>query len=309
MQRIQYHGYGGPEEMRLEEFALPPLRAGQVLVRVKAASVNPFDWKLRAGEMKFMTGRAFPRAMGSDFAGVVEQVGADVTRLRAGQEVFGTARIKESGAFAPMLVTDGKLVAAKPAALSFEQAASLPIAAVTAWRGLMDKARLRTGQRVFVNGCTGNVGHVAVQLAKLAGAAVAGSCSGASEAYARELGVDPVIDYARETPSGLGKFDVVFDTAGTLSVPDGLALLEPGGVLLDINASLPRVLRGLLSRRYRMVFGNQTVETLEHLARLVAEGKLQLRLGRTAPLADAIALIADAERGRNPPGKAVILMG
>jgi NADPH:quinone reductase-like Zn-dependent oxidoreductase len=309
MMRIQYHRYGGPGEMRLEDYQLPPLQASQVQVRVRAASVNPFDWKVRSGVMKFMTGRVFPRAMGSDFAGVVEQVGAAVTRLRPGDEVLGTARIKESGAFAPVLVTDEKLVVRKPTSLSFEQAACLPIAAVTAWRGLFDKARIEAGQRVFINGCTGNVGQAAVQIARLAGASVAGSCSRANAPYARRLGVDPVFDYAGAGLSGVqDKFDVVFDTAGTLSIPAGLALLAPGGVLLDINTTLPKAVRGLFSSRYRMVFGSQTVETLEQVAKLAADGKLQFQIGCTVPLAQAIQGITEVENGRKPPGRAVILM-
>jgi NADPH:quinone reductase-like Zn-dependent oxidoreductase len=309
MKRIQYHRYGGPGEMRLEDYPLPPLQAGQVLVRVKAASVNPFDWKVRSGVMKLMTGRSFPRAMGNDFAGIVEQVGADVTRLRPGDEVFGAARLKESGAFAVKLVTDEKLVAHKPPGLSFEQAACLPIAGVTAWRGLVDKANLRAGQRVLVNGCSGGVGQFAVQIARERGATVTGTCSAAAAAHAKELGVDPVLDYRGVDLSRFnGSFDVVFDTAGTLPMATGLALLSPGGVMLDINATVPRLVRSLVTRRYKPVFGTQTVDTLEQVARLAADGKLRVQIGRTAPLEDAIRLISDVESGKKEPGRAVIVI-
>ncbi|SHJ41002.1 NADP-dependent oxidoreductase [Paraburkholderia terricola] len=152
MKRIQYHRYGGHDQMRLEEFTLEEPGTGQVVVRVKAASVNPVDWKVRNGVMKFMTGRRFPRAMGSDFSGVVEAVGQSVLRLKVGDEVLGTAPIKAGGAFADKLVVD-EFVVAKPHALSFEQAATLPIVGVTAWCGLVDKAQLKQGQSVFVHGC------------------------------------------------------------------------------------------------------------------------------------------------------------
>jgi len=180
MHRIQYHQYGGPETMRLEEFALPAPEAGEVAVAIKAASVNPIDWKLRQGQLKMMTGRAFPRGMGSDFAGVVSSVGPGVTQFQPGDEVFGIARLKESGAYAEAVVTLESFLALKPAELSFEQAALLPTGAVMAWNGLIERAELRKGQRVFVNGATGGVGEAVVQVARMLGASVAGSTGTAS---------------------------------------------------------------------------------------------------------------------------------
>jgi len=135
LKRIQYHRYGGPEEMRLETYDLPGPGGDEILVRVKASSVNPVDWKIRQGAMKLMTGRRFPRAMGTDFSGVVEQVGANVTRFRAGDEVFGTVPVKPSGAFAHALITKEKLAVNKPASISHEAAAALPVVGATAWRG------------------------------------------------------------------------------------------------------------------------------------------------------------------------------
>jgi NADPH:quinone reductase-like Zn-dependent oxidoreductase len=295
--------------MRLEAYQLPRLRAGQVLVCVKAASINPLDWKVRDGVMKFMTGRSFPRAMGSDFSGLVEEVGSGVTRLKPGDEVLGTAPLRESGAFAPRVVTNAKLVVSKPAGVSFEQAACLPIAAVTAWRGLIDKAKLRGGKRVFVNGCSGGVGQFAVQIARMSGASVAGSCSRAAASHAKQLGVDPVFDYTSDDLRSLkGKCDVVFDTAGTLSLDAGFALLAADGVMLDINTTPRKLVRGLFSRRYRIVFGTQSIDTLQQVTRLAADGKLQVQIGRTALLEDAIQLISDTESGRKVPGRSVIVM-
>ena len=132
MKRIQYRRYGGPGEMRLEAFELPSPGKNEIVVRVEAASVNPFDWKVRQGAMKFMVRAPFPRAMGTDFSGVVESVGAGVTRFHAGDEVLGTAPSAPAGAFAEKLITEEKLVVAKPATLSFEEAAALPVVGVTA---------------------------------------------------------------------------------------------------------------------------------------------------------------------------------
>lgn len=310
MKRIQYYRYGGPAEMQWEHYELPKLKPQQILVRVKAASVNPVDWKVRNGMMKFMTGKAFPRAMGTDFSGVVESVGSAVTKMRTGDEVFGTVPFKPSGAFAERLVTDAKLVAKKPPSLSFEQAACLPVAGVTAWCGLVGKAKVRVGQTVFINGCSGGVGQAAVQIARSLGVSVAGSCGTDSIEEARRLGVDPVLDYTKQTPSNLAKkFDVLFDTAGTMSIKDGLALLVPGGVMLDINPTLPKFFQGLLSPRYKLVFGNQSEEVLQTLANLAAAGKLKFFIGKTASLDTAIQLITDQEQGKKVRGKTVIVMG
>lgn len=176
MKRIQYHRYGGPATMKLEEFELGEPGTGQIVVRPKAASANPVDWKIRNGVMKFLTGYRFPRAMGSDFTGVIEAVGPAVTRIKVGDEVLGTVSMKNGGAFADKLIADEKLVVVKPRALSFVQAAALPIVGATARCGLIDKAQLKPGQSVFIHGCLGGVGRAAAQLAMALGANVVGSC-------------------------------------------------------------------------------------------------------------------------------------
>ena len=157
MKRIQHDRYGGPETMQLADFELAEPGAAQVAVKVQFASIQPIDWKLRRGDLKILTGRSFPRGMGSDFSGTVLAVGAGVSRLKPGDAVFGMARLKESGAFAEAVVTSETFVARKPPDVSFEQAACLSTAGVMAWMGLIDKAHLVAGQRVFVNGCTGAV--------------------------------------------------------------------------------------------------------------------------------------------------------
>jgi NADPH:quinone reductase-like Zn-dependent oxidoreductase len=309
MRRIQYSAYGGPEVMRLEDYEPRSPGPGEIRVRVKAAAINPVDWKVRAGVMKFMTGRSFPRAMGSDFAGVVEHVGEKVGRIKVGDEVFGTASLKSAGAFAPVVVTQEKLVALKPKHLSFEHAACLPIAGVTAWRGLFEKAKVRMGQRVFVNGCAGGVGQAAVQIAKSFGATVAGSCSQASIAFAQRLGIDAIVDYARDDLTRLqGNFDVVFDTAGTLPLASGFALLAKDGVMVDINPTAGKLLRGLFSSRYKALIGATSIETLDALARLTATGKFTMYIGRTASLEESLQLLSDLELGKRPQGRAVIVM-
>lgn len=159
MKRIQYTQYGGPEQMRLDNFELATPGKGELAVRVQFAAINPIDWKLRQGVMKIVTGKAFPRAMGMDFSGTVIAVGPGVTRFQPGDAVFGLARFKESGALGQAVVTKEIFVAKKPDGVSFEEAACIGTPGITAWGGLMDKAKLAPGQRVFINGCAGAVGE------------------------------------------------------------------------------------------------------------------------------------------------------
>ena len=226
--RIQYSRYGGPELMRVEDFQLAAPGKGEVAVQVKFAAINPIDWKLRNGQMKIVTGEAFPRAMGMDFSGTVIGVGAGVTRHKAGDAVFGLARFKESGALGEAVVTKDDFLATKPENISFEAAACLGTPGVTAWNGLIDKAKLRTGQHVFINGCAGAVGEAAVQIAQLFGAVVSGSCSARDMERATSLGVQHIYDYRTSDLSKITtRFDVVYDTATTMTVSDGLAMLCP----------------------------------------------------------------------------------
>ena len=255
MKRVQYHRYGGPEVLRLEEFSLAAPGYGQLRVRVRAAAANPMDWKIRRGEMKMMTGRRFPRGLGHDFAGVVEAVGPNVTRYKVGDEVFGATGLKEAGTFAEALVTNEKTVFRKPKSLSFEEAAALPIVSAAAWTALIDKAKVRAGERVFIAGCLGGAGRIAVQIAAMRGAEIAGSCSAARRDEALGLGVREVVDYrAFDVNNYRGLFDVVFDTHGALSLRKSGAMLKRGGVALHLVPTPLKIIWSVLSSRHRTIF-------------------------------------------------------
>jgi NADPH:quinone reductase-like Zn-dependent oxidoreductase len=267
VKRIQYHRYGGPEVLRVEEFALAAPGRGQICVRIRAAAANPMDWKIRNGEMKMMTGRKFPRGLGHDFAGVVEAVGPNVTRFKVGDEVFGATGLKESGTFAEALVTEDKTVFLKPQSLSIEEAA-LPIVSATAWTALIDKAKLQAGQRVFVTGCLGAVGRVAAQIAGMRGAEIAGSCSASRRDEAPASGVREVVDYhAFNANTYRGPFDVVFDTHVALSPSQCGAMLKRGGVALHIVPTPLKMIWSMLSSRHQTVFGKVTPQSLGALLR------------------------------------------
>ena len=258
MQRIEYDRYGGPELMHLAPFTSPPLRDREVCIRVLAASVNPFDWKLREGELKLFTGSTFPRSMGSDFSGVVERVGPKVTRFERGDEVIGTTSPKAAGAFAEAVITHEKYLVKKPASLSYAQAAVLPIPGVTAWLALIQKAKLRRGQTVFINGALGSVGRAATALATHVGARVAGRVGSASLDEAQSLGLSPALDYTQPIPSeALHAFDAVFDCNGSLTPQQGDSLVKPGGMVVDINLTRAKLWRALFSRHRNLVFFNR----------------------------------------------------
>jgi NADPH:quinone reductase-like Zn-dependent oxidoreductase len=234
MRAIVYDRYGSPAVLRVQEVDKPAVRDGEVLVRVHAVSVNPADWHFLTGTpylMRVGTGLSKPkgRVLGLDFAGRVEEVGANVSGLQPGDEVFGA----HSGAFAEYVSAPETSMAPKPANLSFEEAAAVPVAGVTALQGLRDKGKLQAGQRVLIIGASGGVGTFAVQVAKSLGAEVTGVCSTRNVERVRSLGADRVIDYTSEDFAGDGaRYDLVFVLAGHSSGSELLRVLNPKGTLL-----------------------------------------------------------------------------
>lgn len=309
MKRVQFSRYGGPEEMSFAQHTLPDLASGRVRIRVKAAAINPLDWKLRQGAMKVVTGWKFPQGMGSDFAGVVEEVGRGISNFRVGDNVFGTVEIRKQGAFAEVVDADANLVIHKPASLSFSEAACIPIPAATAWAAVVGAAKARPGSHIFINGCSGAVGSFAVQLAQAYGARVSGSCGAASTAGVQTAGVAPVFSYAdRAAIASNGPYDAVFDTLGTLPVIEGLKMLKPKGRFVDINPTPGRMLRGFISGRYSLVFATTGFKDLPDISKVAAKGTLRSAIALEAPFADALTLLRDAELGRRPPGRIVLRM-
>lgn len=308
MKSIQYDRFGGPEELRLEDVKLPEPGQDQVLIQVMAASVNPMDWKIRRGEMKMISRSQFPRRLGHDFAGVIEAVGPGVERLKAGDEVFGIATIPQAGAFADYVVADEKNIVPKPPNVSFEQMAAVTIVGLTAWIALVEKAQLKAGQTVFVSGCLGGVGRLAVQIARRRGANVVGSCSPSAGEEALALGVGEVVDY-RTFNAALHRrrFDVVFDTAGALSLRQCATMMNQGGTSLHIVPTFAKMIGCLFSFRHKLVFGNPTPQRLASIADAARDGILVSAIGDVVPLSEAISAIVKLEKTGYPKGKLVIV--
>jgi len=307
LQRVQYHQYGGPEVLKVEGFTLPEPAPGQVRVKVMAAAANPMDWKIRKGEMKFLTGSKFPRGLGHDFAGIIDAVGTDVTRLKVGDEVFGATGIKESGTFAEAALCDQKTTFIKPRAINFEEAASLPIVTATAWTALVEKAKLRAGQRVLITGCLGGVGHVSVQLALMRGATVVGSSSASRRDESLALGVSEAVDYrAFDASKYKNSFDVIFDTHGSLSISQCNEMLRHGGVVLHIVPTPLKMIYSVLFPRHKVIFAHLTPESMVAVSAAIEQGKITPQIGKVVPLSDAISAIIDFEKNGLSGGKLVI---
>ncbi|MFJ1267709.1 zinc-dependent alcohol dehydrogenase family protein [Legionella lytica] len=249
--------FGDYSVFKTEEVSIPKVKAGYVLVRVKATSVNPVDCKVRSGAYGQIS-PTFPAILHGDMAGVIEEVGAGVTEFSVGDEVYGCAGgfTTEAGALAEYMLADARLIAKKPRALSMLQAAALPLVAITAWEALFEKVKVTFGQKVLVHAGTGGVGHIAIQLAKWAGAEVYTTVSSSTKAeIARALGAKETIDYTKESvpeyvarlTDGKG-FDVVFDTIGGDNIDKSLAAVAMYGHVISIQAKMPHDLTPLHAR-------------------------------------------------------------
>lgn len=308
IKRIQYHQYGGPEVMRLETFEAPSPRRGEVLVRVRAASANPMDWGLRAGAMKIVTGRKFPRGIGNDFAGVVLAIGEGVTRVAVGDEVLGGTTIKGAGTFGEMVIAEERGVVAKPANLTFEEAAAVPTVGLTAFQAIVRNGHVRAGQSVFIHGVLGGVGRSAAQFALSLGASVGGSCRPSAAADARELGVDPIVDFELDPAPLAGRFDLVLDTAGTLPIAAAKSMLQRGGRIIDIIPTPTKFLRSAWPGPFQVMLAKPITADLEEVARAAGAGTLRVPIARTVRLAEAIPALAELETHRTPKGGKLVIV-
>jgi NADPH:quinone reductase-like Zn-dependent oxidoreductase len=283
MQAIQAGDYGGPEVLAIKQAPRPEPNADQVLIRLKAAGVNPADWKYQAGYYKQYMPLTFPWTPGLDGAGVVEAVGANVTTLKNGDEVYGLV----SGGYAEYALASANEVQLKPAGLTFEQAAAIPLGALTAWGAVIDAAKIEKGQRVLVHGAAGGVGGFAVQLARWKGAQVIGTASAQNLDYVRSLGAEDVIDYnATRFESVLRDLDVVIDTVGGDIPERSWQVIRPSGTFVTVAAWLPEG-AGQAQNIKAINAGRAAPETLKQISELIEAKHLKPEVGPFFPLAEA----------------------
>jgi alcohol dehydrogenase len=312
--------YGGPDVLALVEREEPAVGPEDVLIAVRAASLNPLDFKIRAGKVKIVLPLKPPVALGCDVAGVVERVGANVTRFAPGDAVYARLEKDRMGGLAERVVANEKVVAKKPAKASFEEAAAVPLAALTALQALREVAELKAGQRVLIQAGAGGVGSLAIQIAKILGLEVTTTTSTKNVDFVKTLGADHVVDYTKTEalPTGL---DAVFETLGGAAELTALAAVKPGGVVVGIGgmpdgefarARLPAYARPAVwlatmgrrraaakaGARFRYLFMRPDGAELAELARWIDDGKLRPILHATYPLGEFREAFAELERGR-----------
>jgi NADPH:quinone reductase-like Zn-dependent oxidoreductase len=288
MKAIRIHNYGGPEVLQYEDAPRPEPQAGEVLVRVHAAGVNPIDWKVREGHMKDFWPHKFPLILGWDLSGVVEELGRGVSRFKIGDEVYSVPDSTRNGAYADYIVVRESELALKPNSLHHIRAAALPLAAVTAWQALFDAGQLVSGQRMLIHGGSGGVGHVAVQLAKWKGAYVFATASTKNQELLRELGVDEPIDYTKQKFEDVARdVDLVLDLIGGETQERSWSVLKKGGVLLSL-VQPPSVEKAkALGVRAAFVAGHPSGAQLAEIAKLIDSGELKPVIDRILPLSEA----------------------
>ncbi|HXA77367.1 MAG TPA: NADP-dependent oxidoreductase [Candidatus Acidoferrales bacterium] len=288
MKAVRVHEYGGPEVLKYEDAPRPQAGPGEVLIKVHASSVNPVDWKVRAGHLKQMLNHKMPMIPGWDVSGVIEAVGSGVTRLKRGDEVYSRPDLSRDGAYAEFVTVKESEVALKPKSIDHATAAAIPLAALTAWQALYDAAKLSSGQTLLIHGAAGGVGTFAVQLAKMRGARVIATASKKNHDFLRSLGADEVIDYNttkfEEVVHGV---DAVLDTITGETMERSWKTLKKGGILVSILDPPSPEKAAAHGVRCHHTFVQPNVEQLNEIAKLVDAGKLKIIIEKSFPLAEA----------------------
>jgi NADPH:quinone reductase-like Zn-dependent oxidoreductase len=313
MRAVVQHEFGGPEVLRVERVPRPEPLPTEVLVRVQAAGINPVDWKTRGGTgMAGVLGQP-PFVLGWDVSGVVEAVGFGVTTLAVGDEVYGMPWFpRAAGGYAEYVTAPARQFARKPATVSHEQAAAVPLAALTAWQALVDTADVRAGQRVLVHAAAGGVGHFAVQFARHLGAHVVATASAGRHAWLKELGADEVIDYTAVRFEDVARdIDVVIDLVGDAHDSTGLRsvnVLRPDGLLVAIPAGVsPELAKAAAEAGIRVTpfLVEPDGPALTRIAGLIDAGEVAIEVERVFPMEQAAQAHALGEHGRTR-GKLVL---
>lgn len=322
MKAIVYRCYGSTDVLKFEDIEKPVATDNEVLVKVHAAAVNPLDWHYMRGApylMRIVSGLGAPidTSMGVDFAGTVEAVGKNVKRFKPGDEVFGG----KSGALAEYVtVSHERAIVLKPANVTFEQVAAVPVAAVTALQALRDKGQIKVGQKVLINGASGGVGTFAVQIAKSFGAEVSGVCSTRNAEMVRSIGADHVIDYTQEIYTESGKkYDVIVDNVGNHSLSDNRKVLTANGILVMVGGPPGNwigplitpikalMLSPFVSEKFENILAELNQEDLVFLSDLMQAGNLRSVIDKRYRLSESAAAIEYSEGG-HARGKIIVAL-
>ena len=302
MKAVRIHEFGGPEVLRIDEVDRPVPAADQILVKVYASGINPTDWSIREGGNDVLRPYLkLPMTLGGDAAGVVEEVGSEVTGFKKGDAVYGEPDFPDGGSYAEYLVSRASQFARKPATIDFTTAAAVPLAGLTAWTGIFKYGKLQPGQRILVQGASGGVGSFAVQFAKAKGAYVIGMASGENLEYIKQLGADEVIDYKTQNfEKMLQDIDVVLEASPLRDNRERLKavrVLREGGIFVTANVDHPLddAVQEALAAKHATgeAYQNEARgEWLEEMAELIEAGKVKVPVARVFPLE----AVADAHR-------------
>jgi NADPH:quinone reductase-like Zn-dependent oxidoreductase len=310
MKAAQINQYGGKEVVTLNQDTLKPSPStDQVLVEVKAAGVNPFDITVREGNARQMAELNFPATLGGDVAGVVAEVGSDVTGFEVGQEVYGQAgALSGQGSFAEFTPVAAKQLATKPKSVDFQTAAALPLVAASAYQALVDHMNLQAGQKILIHGGAGGIGSIAIQLAKHLGAYVATTAKDAEADFVKSLGANEVIDYTSQDFSNiLSDYDAVFDTVGCETNQKSYNILKTGAAFVSMIEQPDEAKVAEKQLNYTTQFTRVTTERLTKIAEHVDNGLVKAKLDKTFSLEQAAEALEHLKTG-SPKGKVVIVV-
>lgn len=302
MQAIVYETYGSPDAMRLKEVAKPAPQAGEVLIKVMATSLNSADWRFLTADpffIRFMNGLVKPKVtiLGANIAGLVEAVGPNITRFKPGDAVFGEMGVGRFGGLAEYVCAAERWLVAKPDGMTFDEAAALPMAGLTALQGLRDEGQIRPGQKVLIAGASGGVGTFAVQIAKAFGAEVTAVCSTSKVDQARALGADHVIDYRREDFTRNGQqYDLILVANGNRSPGDYERALTPTGTLVIAGGTMKQLFQTMLlgplksksnGKTFKIFTAQSNTDDLQTLVEMVEAGQIKPVIDRCYPFHEA----------------------
>jgi NADPH:quinone reductase-like Zn-dependent oxidoreductase len=308
MKAAQISEYGGGEVLQFtSEAARPPLGKSQVLVEVHAAAINPFDVKVREGLVQSMAALTFPATLGGDFAGVITEIGDEVTDFTVGQAVYGQAgALSGNGSFAEFAPAKAASIALKPESVDFVTAAAYPLVTVSAYQALVDHMVIQTGQKILIHGGAGGIGVMAIQLAHHFGAHVTTTSSAADIDFVKSLGANEVIDYqTQDFAAVLSDMDAVYDTVGGETNQKSYGILKPGGALVSMVVPENEALLAQHDIKYTYQFTKVTTERLQEVAKLIDAGDLIINVDKVFPLEQAAEGL-EYLKMNHPRGKVVI---
>ena len=303
MKAVVIREYGSPEVLQYQEVEPPKIKPDQLLVKVRATCVNPVDWKIRKGMLKLITGNKFPIILGFDLSGDVVEVGSQVTRFKPGDAIYGNVGLL-GGAYAELAAVPEKSVAPKPTNMTYEEAASVPVAALTALQALRDLAHIQPGQTVLINGASGGVGTFAVQIAKALAAEVTAVCSTKNIDLVKSLGADRVIDYTQQDfTQGTAQYDIILDAVAKQSFSSCKQVLKPNGIYVNTLPTPETIVQGILTtfipgKKAKFILETPKSQDLIYLKDLIEAGKIRSVIDRTFPLQELAAAHAYSETER-----------